>query len=237
MIIKSLLFIIVLIFAYETIQKLYKLQEEYFTTTPNNIHNNIRNNINNKNINDNDTFVSLSTDPLDKDKNEKNDIAKTIAINCKAYPAQKNSIMMAKPILAEELDTPEYARFKPLEYDPTRLYYWRRDILIPEGIRRLKDDEKEIAKVQALYDKETNPQKKEILQDELDLFTWRNNILALQDSKTGLDRTMRDITTDYFPAEIGMSRPWREVHSHIPDYSNALNYGYQAYNKKQYYYE
>ena len=32
MIIKSLLFIIILIFVYETINKLYKLQEEYFIT-------------------------------------------------------------------------------------------------------------------------------------------------------------------------------------------------------------
>jgi hypothetical protein len=56
-------------------------------------------------------------------------------------------------------------------------------------------------------------------QEELNLFNWRNNILSLTDEKTGLDRDMRDITTDYFPDEIGMSRAWIERHSHIPDYS------------------
>jgi len=222
MIIKSLLFIIVLIFVYETIQKLYKMREEYFST--------IQSNSNSRE----EKFISLSKDPNDKDKDAKNDIAKTIAINCKAYPTKKNLLMVAKPKPADELDTPEYARFKPLEYDPSRLYYWRRDILIPEGIRRSLDDDKEIARVQKLYDAETNLDKKEILQDELDLFKWRKQILKLKDAKTGEKRSMRDITTDYFPMEIGMSRPWREIHSHIPDYSNALNNGYKAYNKTQY---
>ena len=219
MIIKSLLFIIILIFAYETIQKLYKLREEYFITSSNSR---------------NEKFISLTTNAIDPDKDAKNDIAKTIAINCKAYPGQQNLIMAVKPTPADELDTPEYARLKPLEYDPTRLYYWRRDLLIPEGLRRSLDDEKEIARVQSLYDKEKDPGKKEILQNELDLFKWRGQILKLKDMKTNEERSMRDITTDYFPAEIGMSRPWREIHSHIPDYSNALNNGYKAYHKTQY---
>jgi len=220
MIIKSLLFIIVLIFVYETFQKLYKMREEYFST----IQSNSRK----------EKFISITEDSTDKDKDAKNDIAKTIAINCKAYPAKKNLIMAAKPTPADELDTPEYARFKPLEYDPSRLYYWRRDILVPEGIRRSIDDDKEIARVQKLYDVETDPDKKQILQDELDLFKWRQQILNLKDKKTGEERSMRDITTDYFPIAIGMSRPWREIHSHIPDYSNALNNGYKAYHKTQY---
>ena len=53
----------------------------------------------------------------------------------------------------------------------------------------------------------------------MNLFKWRNNILASKELDTGLDRTMRDITSDYFPEEIGMNRPWIERHSHIPDYS------------------
>lgn len=214
MIIKVLLFIIVLIFVYETFNTLYKMREEYFST----IHNKER-------------FVSLSGDP------KKDDIAKTIAINCKAYPERRNRIMAAKPIPADELDTVYYARYKPLGYDASRLYYWRRDILVPEGIRRSQDDEKEIAKIQKMFDKETDPDKKEILQDELDLFTWRTQILQLKNPKTKEERSMRDITTDYFPQEIGMNRPWIERHSHIPDYSNALNNGYKAYNKEQKYYE
>jgi hypothetical protein len=214
MIIKVLLFIIVLIFVYETFNTLYKMREEYFST----IHNK-------------ESFVSLSGDP------EKDDIAKTIAINCKAYPERRNRIMAAKPIPADELDTVKYARYKPLGYDASRLYYWRRDILIPEGVRRSKDDEKEIAKVQKMFDEETDPDKKEILQDELDLFTWRKQILQLKNPDTQEDRSMRDIITDYFPQEIGMNRAWIERHSHIPDYSKSLNYGYKAYNKEQKYYE
>lgn len=207
MIIYSLLFIIVLIFVYETVQRLFKLREEYFS-------------------NARDHFVSnpLPSDPALAD------ISKTIAINCKAYPSVANSIQAADiSPNSGELDTPYYARFKPLEYDAKRLYYFRRDILVPEGWRRSADDDKEIARVQSLYDKETDPAKKEILQDELDLFNWRANILAEKDAKQEL-RSMRDITTDYYPFEIGQQRIWREPHSHIRDYSNELNYGYKAYS-------
>jgi hypothetical protein len=215
MIIKVLLFIIVLIFVYETYQTFAKMQEEYFITAQ----------IHNKDNMSREKFVSLSGDA------EKDDIAKTIAINCKEFTKKQNRIMPVKPILADELDTPEYASFKPLEYNPNRLYYWRRDILIPEGYRRSQDDDKEIAKVQALFDAETDQDKKQILQDELDLFKWKNNVLELKDKKTGEDRSMRDITTDYFPNELGMTRTWLEPHSHIPDYSEALNYGYKVYQK------
>lgn len=209
MIIYSLLFIIILIFAYETVQRLFKMREEYFS-------------------NARDHFIAspLPSDPALAD------ISKTIAINCKAFPERANSIQSsAADILPSggELDTPFYAQFKPLEYNPKRLYYYRRDILVPEGWRRSADDDKEIANVQTLYDRETDPTKKEILQDELDIFNWRKNILAEKDNK-GTPRSMRDITTDYYPAEIGMQRIWREPHSHIRDYSQELNYGYKAYS-------
>ena len=210
MIIYSLLFIIILIFVYETVQRLFKLREEYFS-------------------NARDHFVS---NPLPSDPSLA-DISKTIAINCKAYPAKANSIQAADiSPHPGELDTPYYAQFKPLEYNPRRLYYFRRDILVPEGWRRSADDDKEIARVQSLYNQETDPVKKEILQDELDLFNWRANILAEKDTK-GEPRSMRDITTDYYPAEIGMQRIWREPHSHIRDYSHELNYGYKAYSNSR----
>ena len=185
-----------------------KMTDEYFTNLDNNKQFNYTNNKNNT-----EKFISIGTDP------EQNDIAKTIAINCKAYPSKVNSIMKYKPEPDESLDTPYYARFKPLEYNPKRQYYWRSDILVPEGKRRSKDDETEIAKVQSLLDNETDPNKQKIYQEELNLFKWRHNILATTDSVTNLDREMRDITTDYFPEEIGMNRPWIERHSHIPDYS------------------
>ena len=230
MIIKVLLFIIVLLFAYESFQLIRKTKEEYFTQQT--IGKNIVKNI----VKTKDNFVSLSSDP------DENDIAKTIAINCKAYSTstqgnlvkQINSINPINPInpinLLDNIDTPEYAQFKPLEYNPDRKYYWRRDLLVPEGIRRSLDDETEIAKVQALFDVETDIDKKQILQDELDLFKWRTTILA-SNTKEG-DRSMRDITTDYFPDIIGMNRAWKEPHSHIPDYSQLLNYGVQNKNKK-----
>lgn len=207
MIIYSLLFIIILIFVYETIQRLFKLREEYFSNARDHFINN-----------------TLSSD------SSLADISKTIAINCKSYQTRANSIQSAdmSPNWGE-LDTPYYARFKPLEYNPKRLYYFRRDILVPEGWRRSADDDTEIARVQSLYEKETDPVKKEILQDELDLFNWRETILAEKDKKD-TPRSMRDITTDYYPAEIGMQRIWREPHSHIRDYSNELNYGYKAYS-------
>ena len=201
MIIKSLLFIIVCLFAYETFITLSKMNEEYFT---------------NLEINRQEKFVNLSDDP------DKNDISKTIAINCNNWASNVNVIMAYKADPNELLDTPYYSRFKPIEYDETRKYYWRANKLVQEGIRRSNDDEIEIAKVQTLFDNETDPDKKQILQDELDLSKWRKNyinILSLKDPETRLDRDMRDITSDYYPAEIGMNRPWIERHSHLPDYS------------------
>ena len=207
MIIKSLLFIIICIFIYESLQILNKMTDEYFTNT---ITNKQTNYIYNKN---NENFVSLSNDP------DKNDISKTIAINCNDYSSNLKKIMVYEPEDDESLDTTLFARFKPLEYNSKRRYFWSNDKLIEEGMRRTIDDETEIAKVQNLLDNETDPDKQKNYEDELILFKWRNNILSSSDKTTGLDRDMRDITTDYFPDEIGMNRTWIERHSHIPDYS------------------
>ena len=201
MIIKSLLFIIVCIFFYETYINITKMTEEYFTTIQT------------------EKFIELSDDP------ELNDISKTIAINCRDYPDTINKIMVYKPSSNESLDTPYYSSFKPIEYknDPRtstyRKYYWRRDKLVEEGIRRSQDDDIEIAEVQSQFDNETDNKKKNVLQDELKLFRWRSNILALKDKTTGISREKRDIITDYYPTEIGLQRPWIERHSHLPDYS------------------
>ena len=118
-----------------------------------------------------------------------------------------------------ELDTPYYKSFKPLEYNKDRAYYWRRDKLVEEGIRRNKDDLKQIHKLQTLFENETNEEKKKELQYELDLYKWRDSILETKDKNTGLSRDKRDIITDYYPEEIGQHRVWIERHSHIPDYS------------------
>ena len=207
MIIKSLLFIIVCIFTYESLKILNKMTEEYFISI------NMSNISNISNISNNEKFVSLGSD------SNKNDIAKTIAINCKEYSKNKNKIIDFNQELDETLDTPYYSRFKPLSYNSKRNYYWKTNKIIQEGKRRDIDNKKEIANVKKLLDNETDPDKKEIYQQELDLFKWHQNILSNTDKKTGLDRDMRDITTDYFPEEIGMNRPWIERHSHIRDYS------------------
>jgi hypothetical protein len=205
MIIKSLLFIILCIFCYETYKNSVKMTEEYFTpvvidkdTTDNN----------NK-----DTFIAITGNP------DYDSISSTIAINCNAYPRESSKIMVYKPEPNDLLDTPYYAQFKPLEYDANRKYYWKRNKLIEEGIRRAKDDDIEIAKVQNLFDNETDDDKKNKYQDELNLFTWRKNIFGLTDKVTGISRTKQDIISDYYPEEIGLQRPWIERHSHIPDYS------------------
>ena len=69
------------------------------------------------------------------------------------------------------------------------------------------------------FENETDEKKKKELQDELDLYKWRDNILETKDKNTGLSRDKRDIITDYEPEEIGLPRVWMERHSHIPDYS------------------
>ena len=120
---------------------------------------------------------------------------------------------------ANTLDTPYYKRFKPLEYNKDRSYYWRSDKLVEEGIRRNQDDLKQIQNLQTSFESETDEKKKKELQDELDLYKWRDNILETKDNNTGLSRDKRDIITDYYPEEIGQPRVWMERHSHIPDYS------------------
>ena len=158
MIIKSLLFIIVCLFLYETYKNTLQMTEEYFTLLDNNINDNT-------------------------------------------------------------LDTPYYKRFKPLEYNENREYYWRRDKLVEEGIRRNQYDLQKIHNLQTSFENETDEKKKKELQDELDLYKWRDSILETKDKNTSLSRNKRDIITDYYPEEIGQPRVWMERHSHIPDYS------------------
>ena len=160
-----------------------------------------------------ENFIQITGNP------DYDDITTTIAINCNAYPSMSSNIMVYKPEPNDILDTPYYAQFKPIEYNANRQYYWKRNKLIEEGIRRSKDDDIEIAKVQNLFDNEKDDDKKKKYQDELDLFTWRKNIFGLTDTETGISRSKRDIITDYYPEEIGLHRPWIERHSHLPNYS------------------
>ena len=180
------------------------MTEEYFTQID----------ITNMNTQDKkENFIQITGNP------DYDDITTTIAINCNAYPSMSSNIMVYKPEDNTVLDTPYYSQFKPIEYNPNRNYYWRRDKLIEEGIRRSNDDAIEISKVQNLFDKETDDDKKKKYQDELNLFKWRNNIFGLTDKVTGISREKRDIISDYYPTEIGLQRPWIERHSHIPNYS------------------
>ncbi len=182
------------------------MAEEYFTQVDIEQHTGT-------NTNTKEKFIEISGNP------DYDSIASTIAINCKAYPSESRKIMSYQSEPDDVLDTPYYAQFKPIEYNEKRQYFWRRDKLIEEGNRRSKDDDIEIAKVQNLFDNEKDDDKKQKYQDELNLFKWRNNILAMNDKNTGISRPKRDIISDYYPAEIGLQRPWIERHSHIPDYS------------------
>jgi len=200
MIIKCLLFIIVCIFCYETYKNCTTMTEEYFTQID-------------KDNKTREDFIEITGNP------DYDSIASTIAINCNAYPSEVNKIMSYQAQPNSILDTPYYAQFKPIEYNKDRQYYWKRNKLVEEGIRRAKDDDIEIAKVQKLFDNEINNNKKKEYQDELNLFTWRKNIFELTDKSTGISREKKDIISDYYPDEIGLQRPWIERHSHIPDYS------------------
>jgi len=183
----------------------------------NNSNNSNNNNINhildtNKNITE--KFIELSNNP------ELADISKSIAINCNDYNNTINKVMIYKPDNIEVLDTPYYSQYKPFEYDKNRKYYWKRNKLIEEGIRRSKDDDIDIANIASLLNNESDDNKKKLLETELKLFEWRcSKPFEPLNNKTGISREKRDIITDYYPEEIGLQRPWIERHSHIPDYS------------------
>ena len=206
MIIKSLLFIIICIFVYETYKTMLKMTEEYFTVGNTNFINNETNN--DTEYNKLDTPYYKSFKPLEKEKEKE-----------KEKETDKKDEYSPNYWNRNSLDTIYYKSFKPFEYNKDRAYYWRRDKLVEEGIRRNQDDLKEIKKVQTLFDNETNEEKKEQLKAELDLYKWKDNIFKTKDKKTGLSRDKRDIITDYYPEEIGQPRVWMERHSHIPDYS------------------
>ena len=200
MIIKSLLFIIVCIFLYETYKNSLQMTEEYFTVGNNNFINNETNN--DTEYNKLDTPYYKSFKPLEKDKETDN--------KDEYSPNYWNR---------NSLDTIYYKSFKPFEYNKNRAYYWRRDKLVEEGIRRHQDDLQQIQNLQTSFENETDEKKKKELQDELDLYKWKDNIFKTKDKKTGLSRDKRDIITDYYPEEIGQPRVWMERHSHLPDYS------------------
>lgn len=180
---------------------------------------------------------------------DEKDISRTIINNCRQYKNSLNREMHIIKSSGDELDTPYSSRFKQLEYNPDRKYYWNVHKLVEEGIRRSGDDDKEIANVQKMFDNETDPDKKQILQDELNLYKWRdpNNKIAFDKNKCGIfykqniefsptgndiikitykdkngneiERLRPDILTDYIPRNIGQQRLWQEIYSHLPDYS------------------
>lgn len=194
MIVKSLLFIIICLFVYETISSFIKQQQDYFT-----------------NKDDKEIFEDIPPEYLDIDH--------SIKENCKKWSENYNKIILQsyKPESNESLDTPYYSRFKPLLYNKDRKYYWNPHYLIEEGQRRFTDDKKDLDQLKLKYDTETDPNNKKILEDELALYDWQNYIYKpknLKDEK----RNMPDIITDYDPNEIGQVRSWLERHSHIPDY-------------------
>lgn len=206
MLVKSLLFIIVCIFVMETFNNLYRQSEEYFAIPPQ------------QQPQQSQQITPQTTPPTQQ---ELLDIDKTINANCTKWKARKEKdtypLMKHKPEPESDLDTPYYSRFAPMEYRKDRKYYSNPHYLIEEGKRRYSDEAAIIQQIQDKYDAETDPKKKEELAAELAIFKWQKYIFNSKDDK-GTQRGMPDITTDYFPEEIGLSRPWRERHSHLPDY-------------------
>jgi len=231
MIVKSLLFVIICIFVYETFKNLFKQREEYFDNFNVDVHikepyskYETRSNFANPTPDTTKTVTTPATPEL-------LDIDKSINANCTAFKQSRGKlrIMSYSPEGEKyKLNTPYYTEFAPLVYDKERKYYGNPHYIIEEGKRRYLDDKNIIAKLRDSYEKETDPKRKLILADELNLFKWQSYIFKEKDDK-GEQRDMPDITTDYYPEEIGLSRPWRERHSHLPDYSKmAVDKSYKS---------
>lgn len=193
MIVKSLLFIIVCIYVYETYTNFIKQKEEYFSNNTKEIFNDI--------------------------PKEYLDIDHTIQNNCKHWNNNKNKLILQSyiPPSDESLDTPYSSRFKPLLYNKNQKYYWNSHYLIEEGQRRYLDDKHNLDILKQKYDAEQDPDKKEILENELSLYDWQNYIFKRKNNKNE-QRDMPDIITDYYPDIIGQPRYWVERHSHLTDY-------------------
>jgi hypothetical protein len=231
MIVKSLLFVIICIFVFETFKNLYKQREEYFDNFNVDVHikepyskYETRSNFANPTPDTTKTVTTPATPEL-------LDIDNTINANCTAFKLAKGKlrIMSRSPNAdMENINTQYYSEFAPLLYDKSRMYYGNPHYIIEEGKRRYLDDKKVLAKLKEKYDKETDPTKKLILADELNLYKWQTYMFKEKNDK-GEQRDMPDITTDYYPEEIGLSRPWRERHSHLPDYSKmAVDKAYKS---------
>ena len=145
MIIKSLLFIIICIFVYETYKTMLKMTEEYFTVGNTNFINNETNN--DTEYNKLDTPYYKSFKPLEKEKEKEKDKDKETDKKDEYSPNYWNR---------NSLDTIYYKSFKPFEYNKNRAYYWRRDKLVEEGIRRNQDDLKGVVDLLESHDSTTN---------------------------------------------------------------------------------
>ena len=164
MFIKALLFIIVLIYVYECYKTFYKTQEEYFSL----IHKN------NKQITENSYIIQKDTE------NNKvyEEYANTETINNNNNNSNTNLITEnGYTVLPLSVDNTNSSQYKPMVYDPKRLFFWRRDILIPEGQRRAQDDNKELVKLKTILKSTTDESQKQLLQDEIDLYKWRTKTL------------------------------------------------------------
>ena len=138
MIIKLLLFTIVLIFAYECYTTLYKMKDEYFSSRFTQEH-----------IHSNNTYTNTNTNTI-RDK--------CISLNnINSYLNSYNKEDNVNVMSLDNLDIPNNAPYKPMEYNPNRMFFWRRDILIPEGIRRVQDDNKELNNIKSVLKTKSVP--------------------------------------------------------------------------------
>lgn len=185
MILYSLSFIVIIIFVYETFKN-YKIYQKIYQ----------------KKIASSE-HMTESFDSLDYPSPASNVIGITDILNSEDYPPYQDCA----------LDTTHYKAFAPLIYNPTRKLFFSRQHLEQEAVRQDDITQQQIAKVQALSDKETNPDKKKLYDYELGFHKWRAYPFQQLDN-LGNQRLQEDITTDYVPSVFGQQRVWQEIHWH-----------------------
>ena len=183
MLLYSLTFIVILIFVYET-YKNYKLYHKKL--------------VERRPSTSSETFTDFDYPSPAENITGKHDF-----LNNEDYP----------PYQKCALDTTRSKAFAPLIHDASRKLYFSRRHLDQEGERQDSITKAQIAKVQDLFDKETNPEIKKLYENELKLHKWRDYSFQETD-KLGNQRMQHDITTDYVPGVFGQQRIWEEIHFH-----------------------
>lgn len=185
MILYSLIFIIIILYVYETFKdiKLYQNKIKNHKYDNDNLHENF--------------------DTNDYPQPEKNITGLRDIINNKNYP----------PLQQCSLDTTKFKSYAPLLYNQARKLYFNRKHLDDEAIRQNNITHKQLEKIQKLYDTESNQNIKKIYEAELALHKWKKYSFNKIDNNN-TSRIDNDVITDYDYKVFGQQRVWDEVHFH-----------------------